>query len=179
MKHIFTILLLFAWSKSFAQISSDTIHWSTSFKLTWGDFTGSIDSNVNKNIGSVCKAFIHCDYHLDDNEVFHYNVVCYFKKSGSWVIQKFATLYLLKHEQGHFDITEIFSCELKESLKSYSNRKIKSEKEVKKIIQKNADALNKFQILYDKETTHSLDSVNQARWDKKIYFLLVKAKAVP
>ena len=87
-----------------------------------------------------------------------------------WVISSQATNKdLLKHEQGHYDITALGAREFHDKLDGMTapnendlNKKIKK---IRDIIQQKIDTAN---LNYDTQTNHSLNTQVQVTWDKKI-----------
>jgi hypothetical protein len=73
------------------------------------------------------------------------SIIAVFYRAESWV--KGRSESALIHEQGHFDISEIFA------------RKLRNEAESER------DAMEN---LYDKDTKHSIDAVRQAYWNGRI-----------
>jgi Bacterial protein of unknown function (DUF922) len=98
-------------------------------------------------------------------------------KSGS--IKEKQTPKLLKHEQGHFDISEIWARRLNKKLQGLCGRgkTVKEaeddlKKEVDKLFDEHFKDLDKMQKDYDKETEGSRNDAKQTEWNKKISDLL-------
>ncbi len=91
-----------------------------------------------------------------------YQVTCNFSKTKSWGLVK--TAYILAHEQGHFDITEIYARKLHEALQSYSFNKKNYKQDVNRAYQKIVMEKEAFQEMYDKQTDHSRKKKEQAAW---------------
>lgn len=88
-----------------------------------------------------------------------------FYKRRSWVKPSTRTDAALKHEQGHFDLTEIYTRRLREELTSLSG---KGAALIKKAYRKHAELnaeLKACQERYDAETEHHLNQVAQDKWD--------------
>ncbi len=111
----------------------------------------------------------------------------------SWVRPDAKTDLLLRHEQGHFDITEIFARKKAKQLVGESesatagggtpaeNDKEALEKTTEKIEQKVMEICvaifeeeNDMQEAYDKQTKHGTDDNQQKKWDGKIKKMLDK-----
>jgi hypothetical protein len=157
MKNIFFALILFAVPISAFMPSKDTnkIYWSNDVQLRWTDFKGS-----PKHIEGI-EAFTTTgiDPKVENSKL---GIYCYFEKNTSWRIKKSETEYLLKHEQYHFNITELFARKLRKQIRE-SNLSKKGN-ELQKVINKNALEWAKFEVLYDKETKHSKNTEAQAKW---------------
>ena len=78
------------------------------------------------------------------------------------------TDYILQHEQGHFDITELFARKLAKELKEYKFNPRKYQDDVSKIYKKLMDEKEEYQNKYDKETDFSRNKEQQAEWLEKI-----------
>src|SRR5690349_19213237 len=90
------------------------IDWSASRKLTWADFKGKPDP------ASTNAALTHSSITLSSeysNKQIKYMVSCKFNKLLSWGRVK--NDYILKHEQGHFDIAEAHARLLFKNLGEY------------------------------------------------------------
>ncbi len=75
---------------------------------------------------------------------------------------------LLKHEQGHFDITAIYALQLKNALAKFTSKHASIEKEISTIAQKILDEEEDIQRSYDEETNFGKNRVAQAKWLEKI-----------
>ncbi len=91
---------------------------------------------------------------------------CVFDKTSSW--GKIKTDYILSHEQGHFDIAEIFARKLYRILKNYTFNTRSSPKEIPALYRQLMKEEGEFQNQYDSETNFSRDKPQQAAWLEKI-----------
>ena len=120
MKIFFIITIVFIALNFNRQIQVETILWDKNKLLTWKDFKGIVDEkNIHdaistcdilfnyKRIGDTLKLITRCEFHPDK----------------SWVKKDKQTLYLLKHEQAHFDIVEIFTRKLRQSYLYFNFKK--------------------------------------------------------
>lgn len=165
---LFLALLLF-FNNVFAQ---DTIHWSPGYKLKWEDFQGKADSS--SQYGAISYPGIK--YSLSANEdSFSTKVFCFFLKSKSWARIKNNDILLL-HEQGHFDIAELFARKLRKSFAEYNFNYQTVGKDIDKIFILNKQERNKTDALYDKETNLSQNKKQQSIWNTKIKIELHKLK---
>lgn len=139
------------------------IPYKESRRLTWDDFKGKPDEK------SPFKAKTESTLDIDistKGEEATITMVTSFEMNKSWV--KDGREVLLQHEQTHFDIAELWSRKFKQRLKG----KTFAAKNFQQIlstmhadIQKEGRAM---QVLYDKETEHSINEKAQASWTKKI-----------
>ena len=144
--------------------NNDEIAWSTARPLVWSDFKGAPDgSNVNAALTSSKIVF---GYNYNSRDGFGWHIQCLFDKSRSWVRVK--NDFILAHEQGHFDITEMYARKLQKQLKGYSFNKDKAQKEVPAIYQAIMKEQVDTQNRYDAETDHSRIKDKQLAWLEKI-----------
>ena len=147
------------------------IIWSTS-QLSWDNFQGRMKKSAPYDavtLSAVSNGF------SGDNSQLNFIVKALFFPKGSKKKAGRLTNELLKHEQGHFDITEIYARKLRQSLqiKKYKNYKLIG-KDVDKIYDRNNLEWRQFQNSYDKETDHSKNKNKQLEWNEKIQNLLIK-----
>ncbi len=102
------------------------------------------------------------------NNRVEYFVFCHFEEHKSWVKPGNSDNdYLLNHEQRHFDLAEYHARTLRKALR----QPVKMSdigahmKKIHGSVMKECAAA---QILYDKETNHSIDRKAQLRWNAHI-----------
>ncbi|MBS1933324.1 MAG: DUF922 domain-containing protein [Bacteroidetes bacterium] len=140
------------------------IEWKEGSRLTWDDFKRRPDPNSPN--AALTGSSIKFNFHYSDNNL-QYHIQCLFDKSSSWGRVK--TDYILSHEQGHFDITEIYARKLNKALKEYVVKDPDNlSKDLNRIYQTEMKELNEFQNKYDKETNFSINKDKQAEWLVKI-----------
>lgn len=90
-------------------------------------------------------------------------------KSDCWVVDGSQSDYLLKHEQGHYDILAISAREFYNSLIGLSAASTHElQKTVTKLQEDVQRRVARVDARYDAQTKHSLDKTVQDSWDKKI-----------
>lgn len=143
--------------------------WHADQKLTWNDFKASPDRN--HPYAAITYSGISYGFSAEvvNGEVYiDYTVNCFFVASKSWVKKRYlGDPELLKHEQLHFDITELFTRRLREELSTMSfteNVKLEIQAVYKKITKEKVT----MQELYDLETDHSKKEHAQNTWQLKI-----------
>lgn len=166
-KYVTVISLLFS-SVAVAQGSNEeTIEWSASRKLNWGDYKAT--PNPSSDAAATTTTYVGIEYKIS-NDNFSYFIHCRFSKDRSWGLHK--TDYILSHEQGHFDIAELFARKLHKEMSNYVFNKKSFQKDLKKIYNSIMEERESLQNQYDKETNHSINKEKQAEWLKKIQSLL-------
>jgi predicted secreted Zn-dependent protease len=95
-------------------------------------------------------------------------VFAFFVKRTSWKIEA-ANGNILKHEQGHFDITEVFCRKLKKELSKIIPLRSSVQLDVNALFQQINLANDRMQEKYDEETDYGRDPKAQRRWSKFIH----------
>jgi hypothetical protein len=157
---------------SYAQENDELIYWASGHKLTWDDYKGSTDAA--SGAAASTATYLGIDYNFGP-QGFTYKITCSFSKTRSWGLHK--NDHILGHEQGHFDIAEVFARKLNKNMKSYKFNPDTYKTDLQKIYQDILDEKEKIQDLYDEETDHSIIMDKQAEWLKKIDQLLNEYKA--
>lgn len=109
---------------------------------------------------------ISYSYAYTNNEV-TFVAEAFFVRPASWRKTK-ADTSLLKHEQGHFDITEIFARKITSTIRPKMANKPLPEKEVTAIADSLVAAKNEYQKEYDLQTKNGTDKIIQQQWLDKI-----------
>jgi len=153
----------------------DYISWNEKTKLRWADFKG-----IPQVIDSVFEAFttssIHSSYHPVDLNTMQYEISAVFNETKSFY-KSDTSKYLLSHEQGHFDLTEIYARKLRQDLIKQDLRLTNYQGVFDSLYEQVHSELNKSQALYDSETDHSRNLDQQKKWNEKIKNDLAQLKA--
>jgi len=151
-------------SSSNSYKSNSLIDWNADRKLTWDDFKAKPDKNSPN--AALTGTNIKFNFSYSSDKGFRFHISCQFDKNSSW--GRIKTDYILSHEQGHFDIAEIYARKLFKALKEYRPDVDKANKEVNKIYEKIMNELHDAQLQYDRETNFSINKPEQNRWLIKI-----------
>jgi hypothetical protein len=171
LKKNFSLLLILP-AFCFAQDKDEElIDWSASRQLGWSDYKAKPDPN--SDAAASTTTYLGIEYNMNEKG-FTYKIQCKFSKTRSWGHSK--TDYILKHEQGHFDIAEISARKLNKKMSEYQFNKSTYKKDLKTIYQNITDEKEDLQNHYDKETDHSRKKEQQAEWLKKIEKMLKELK---
>lgn len=171
MKAIAILLMLIAF-----QGKNTLIHWSKEFKVNVSDFKCVPPKNAM--FSAQCSAGL---YRRIDLIYMGYKIHCngIFDQSKSWIIKEKATPQLLKHEQGHFDISQIAAIEaliaIKRDVRNDGRDIYDAVDKIIDSVEVNCSKLNK---QYDLETNHSLNESAQLKWDEWIKFRLDSLSAI-
>lgn len=163
-----TIVILYSFIEKH---NKEKIIWKRSQVLTWKDFASKPDNTSKKAALSSCK--INANNKVkDDSDSIEFTVESCFVPDESWVKAIEKNDHLLKHEQGHFDLNEVYARKIRQEL-SVTKFKLGTLPVVfREIYTKHFKELNSMQDLYDSETAHSQLKNKQTEWELKIDALL-------
>ena len=157
---VFLLVASFVGHGAFPQ---EFLVWDPAAKLTWGDFQGKVDPNspfsASTVSGIVYKFRLSGDGYSD-------SITAVFYRRESWV--RIPRDGALLHEQGHFDITEIFARRLRKRLQSFIPKRGSLGRQLKKLYDEVEAERVAMENLYDMETKHSADGERQAEWSERI-----------
>jgi hypothetical protein len=164
MKKVFAIFILFGLLLILSfSIEGDKIRWDTSYKLKWTDYKAS--PYQESDVSAVST--ISINYQLIREEL-DLKLIIYaeFIKDKSWVRTEAKNKpSLLKHEQGHFDVYEIFARKIRSEIISSDLSKNNYKDEINLLYDSLVDLCAITNQQYDKESMLSMDSIGQAKWD--------------
>ncbi len=149
----------------------ELLRWSDTHRLTWADYLGKPDPF--SDAAASTTTFLGIDYRFT-NGGFTYKIDSKFSKTRSWGLYK--TEYILSHEQGHFDIAEVFARKLNKKMMEYRFDRKSYQKDLKEIYEDVIREKEETQNAYDKETRHSINKQRQAEWLDKIAEMLDEYK---
>lgn len=167
MKNLYLYLLLITINVIYSQntIEQDSIKWSREVKLEWKDFKGAVpfgDIGNKKAISSLEILASGIDFYEDSIPVF--KIETYFYKKDSWAILK--TDDVLLHEQGHFDITEIYARKLRKHYLELNKQKVTDISKYSQVYEDINKEMDIIHFNYDKEVNFIPE--NREIWYKKI-----------
>lgn len=180
MKYKFLFLLFLIGYTGFSQYDPDKIRWVRD-GLTWEDFRALPDEkskfDANTNAGLTFSWGVK-----NDNGVIEltYEVISYFNPYLSWVKKDSDNDHLLKHEQVHFDITELHARKLRKKLSEVNTGSLG--KDPKGFLTRIYQAVEKeratMQVEFDKDSRHSMNTDGEARWREFVRTELLKYEDV-
>lgn len=187
---------IFLLATCFTTIAAEEIQWSATRPLAWNDFQGGVPANArSERVASTTAALSWSyEYRLEwSRTACRFRIVGFetravFDPATSWVRSGHATSAVLAHEQGHFDIAEIFNrrfaIEAEAVLGSPRECTGRSERRASELARRESaqileslfDSVWKryqdHQERYDRETQHGIDVMAQTRWTETIDFEL-------
>jgi len=164
------VFILFFISFQFSVAQDDELPWNANEKLTWNDFKSTPD--YSHPYAAITFSGMSYGFSADviNGEVYvNYKVNCFFVTNKSWVKRRYkGDKELLKHEQLHFDITELYTRKFREELSKMTfTDNVKAE--IKTVYKRITNEKVLFQEKYDLETDHSKNEAAQKRWQLNIY----------
>jgi len=163
------VFILFFMTMQFAIAQDIELSWNACEKLKWSDFKATPDRS--HPYAAITYSGMSYGFSADvvNGEVsVDYKINCFFVSNKSWVKRRYlGDVELLKHEQLHFDITELFTRKFRKELSTMNfSEKVKSE--IKVVYQRITNEKVSVQKQYDLETDHSKNEQAQKAWQLKI-----------
>jgi len=151
----------------------EKITWSTSRRLTWEDFKGIPETEnphhaltaANLSVDGKCR-----------NNAFTYEVRCVFLPQQSWSKNKISEK-LLRHEQLHFDLTEVHARQLRKTLAGMGTTCNAFKAELTPTISAAFKAWKAEQRLFDASCSHGLNKAEEQVWAENIALRLQELAA--
>ena len=191
------LLVLFLVSPVLAQ-STQLIPWDSQQPIDWGDFQGTPPANASQ-LSEAAGIHMTIKWHTQ------YSARC--GTSGgytwigavedvivsntmnprfSWVISSKATPTVLRHEQYHFNLNEVYARRLAETLADIQVSAATAEsamslldEQIKRSADGILDRLSAIQDRYDAETSNSTNAAAQAQWEHDIDSWLASPSLAP
>lgn len=165
----YLVFILFFISTQFTVAQEIELPWNAGEKLKWSDFKATPDRNHPYAAITYSGMSYGFSANVVNGEVsVDYKINCFFVSNKSWVKKRYlGDAELLKHEQLHFDITELFTRKFRKEL-STMNFSEKVKYEIKAVYKKLTKEKVSVQKQYDLETDHSKNEQAQKKWQIKI-----------
>jgi len=145
---------------------NDHFPWDAHRKLSWDDFRGAINASTSESAAAT-----HCGIGFKTNttkpghqpEIIVYNT---FYAEKSWVKSDAKIPSILDHEQGHFDLCEIFTRKLRSRMNNFDFNVPDVKQALMNIYSEISNEYEKCQQAYERETTHGTNIKEQKRWQQ-------------
>jgi hypothetical protein len=170
----FVFLVFIYGIASTAYCQENYLTWNEKKPLDWVDFSGPTKDSSTFDAESFAE--VRFTYSFNSLVDFKFDVSAAFNKNTSWYKKENQSPYLLKHEQLHFDIAELFAKKLKAEFDNYTYT-ANFRNEITEIFEKKKIQYHLMQDKYDKETSHSLNTEKQRQWELAIHDELTKMQA--
>ncbi len=173
---------------AFSQQPGEGIRWQANRPLAWSDFKGQADPNAEPHTAALTAASVSLGYELEvrggrrcELEIVRIETAAEFHPEHSWVRDGARTAAILEHEQGHFDLAEVFRAVLEREAAALVGRPqrcpgdrnmaaIEAEvgERVGEIRERVFADLERVQAQYDTETGHGTVPDAQRAWTARI-----------
>lgn len=155
------LLLLLALIESNAFKKREKIKWENSSSLSWNNFRGY--PNFLSGYAAAVNSYFEIDNINDSSDNIEVSTIM--RAHRSWVKkQHISSDYLLRHEQYHFNISELIARRLRKALRHTPKEKLTKEN-IQKLYYQYIRELGYTQDFYDLETNHSLEIERQFDWE--------------
>lgn len=153
-------------SKGFSQSADSTrnyIFWSDDYQLIWTDF----DELPNRYSGHSAYSVVGHFSELEITDTYYRATIrTYFDRSKSW--SRNWVPILLAHEQGHFDLAELYARKFRKSVLSEMNEGTLTVESFEKLSYEIDQELKTAHNEYDEATDFSRDYRSQLLWNERI-----------
>lgn len=147
------------------EVEIDKIEWSENKKLTWADFRGP-RTKSGSYVASTASGISFSYSHQETNGKidYDYTIACHFYPDDSWYDAAHASDYILKHEQTHFDISELHARKLRKQIsEARFSKQVKAE--IRALYEATEVERRVMQSLFDSESDHSKNKTEEYRWE--------------
>ncbi len=143
----------------------EKIVWNENYKLTWADFKGKPKVGYGYVASTSSGISFSYSYSEKNGRInFEATVKSNFYPENSWYIPSEASKYILKHEQTHFDISELHARMLRKKISETTfSKKIK--KEIEALYDDAEEKRREMQHLFDDESDHSKIKEKELAWE--------------
>lgn len=165
MKGCFVLLTLFLFSFTFKHEKENVIPWNENRPLTWDDFRGE----PQKRFAAASTTYDILKHVSGSSKTGTFKIEAVFYPDKSWKKTEWIDETILRHEQKHFDIAELFARRLRKQLKE---QRFTSQKDLaqraKELFKKADEEMDVYQDEYDDKTDGSMNGEKQGEWNRKI-----------
>lgn len=152
---------------------SSAFQWHEHRKLSWEDFRGPVSAVTDESAAAT-----HCgigfrmsmDTLLKKPVVTVYNT---FYTNKSWVKRDARLPEILDHEQGHFDLCEIYTRKLRSRISIYNFSATDIRPELMRIYDEVSNEYEARQQAYEQQTAHGTITSKQKKWQEMISYELL------
>ncbi|RFN57720.1 DUF922 domain-containing protein [Marixanthomonas ophiurae] len=165
---LFAAILLFTFSFFTSEENKEKIIWTETRQLTWDDFRGAPELGANF-VASTNSGMSFSFSYTEKNgkRTMEHNISCNFYPEQSWFKPGKVSEYILKHEQTHFDISELHARILRKRIaEAKFSKNIKEE--IGALYHTTEQERQKLQNQYDLESDHSKNKEKEYYWRQKI-----------
>lgn len=142
--------------------------WQEHTRLSWDDFKGEVNTTHDESAAATCCSIgFKTDIPASGGkpEIIVYNT---FYADRSWVRPDARIQSILDHEQGHFDLCEVYTRKLKGRMKNFDIGMPGVKQELMNIYAQVSKEYEARQQCYEEETVHGTNIAAQRRWQDMI-----------
>lgn len=137
--------------------------------LSIPDFMGAPEESIVELAATYSGIMLGYEEKVENGEmVLDVTVTPYFDKSKSWFKPEGKTPAVLAHEQTHFDITAIKTCELANAIRNASLTRDTYASVIERLQRESTQATSDEEDKFDSETNHGIIKDKEVEWEKKI-----------
>lgn len=164
---IFLSITTLAQHRSMVKVRGERLEWNKDSLLKWEDFQAK--PKEAHFASALSDVSFSTEPYQENNKLF-VKVIPVFNKYYSWVkvIKVENSLNVLKHEQTHFDLFEVYARKFRKILMSTKIKASKAGEQIGKLSDEYFAMAMKEQDIYDKETDFSRNKEKQEEWNKKV-----------
>ena len=142
--------------------------WAEHNKLSWNDFKGPPDTASDESAAATCCSI---GLHVTNDTSGHPDIIVSnkFYVNGSWVKEDARIGSVLTHEQGHFDLCELYTRKLRLLVGRINVNSPNLKDELMKTYAVLNDEYETRQQAYEQETIHGTNIAEQGRWQEMIF----------
>ena len=146
----------------------DQFQWNEHKRLSWADFEGAVNAATDESAAAT-----HCGIGfraLNTGPGGKPDIVVYntFYTKRSWVRPDAKLPSILVHEQGHFDLCEIYTRRLRTRMANFDFNIPNAMQALMNIYQQVNNEYETRQQAYETETTHGTNTAQQKKWVEAI-----------
>ncbi len=147
-----------------------TQEWQADIPLTWADFAGPRPAEPQHD-AETTTAITAATWTCPAGSIELVGARAVFDRSTSFVTPSRADPALLRHEQGHFDLTELAARNLRTRLRAIrcaDQDAATTQEQVDAIFQEITQGFVATSERYDRQTSHGRDPVRQGEWNQQL-----------
>ncbi len=152
----------------------DTLQWRSSRNLQWSDFKGKADKFSDND--ALTKSSIIVSFEFVRPGHINYTIMAVFHYYGSWAKDYAQTDALLRHEQTHYNITELYARKIRKALYETDYVPGKFKTILDNLYNKYEEEWKDYQRLFDKQTSRGTNASAEKEWERKVQEELLQYK---
>jgi hypothetical protein len=166
----FLALIVAVWAAGCDQTRSPIKEWQPGNRLTWGDFAAAPPDDARHD-AETATGITQSRWTCDRGWLAVVGARAYFNRTASFVLADKADDELLQHEQGHFDLTELYARQLRERIRAIrcANLEPAAMQAAVDVAVRDVDlGFMAESERYDRETEHGRDRASQQEWNQHL-----------